>query len=1035
MANRLIQWSLENRPLVLGLTAAFLAWGGFAINRLPVDVLPDLSAPTVLVMAEQVGMSPVEMERLITLPIESAANGVSGVRRVRSATAVGASLIWIEFDWGMDVYRARQLVRERLEGVGVSLPQGTVGPTIGPVTSYLGEIVFIALTSDELPPVQVRTVADRQVRRRLVAVPGVAQVSVIGGGQKQYEVLVSPNRLSIHRISVGEVADALSAASANSSAGFLVQAGQEYLLQGVGIFNDIDDIRNTVVRSTDSIPVRIADLARVRAGQRLRRGDASLNGTPAVIIGVRKQPGVNTLEVTASIDRALDELGPSLPADVDIHRHVFRQSEFIEAAISNLEEAASYGALLVVVAVLIFLANARASVVTLLAIPFSLAGAVLGMSMVGLTINGMTIGGLAIALGQLVDDAVIDVENILRRMRQNTRLPRNERLTTLAVVYQASSEVRKPIVFATFIVVLVFAPVFFLGGIEGRLLRPLGFAYAVALISSLLVALSVTPVLCSYLLARRSRRRSGREPVTARLLKRAYRPVLEWGLDNGKTVLAASGIVIVAAALGLGSVGRSFLPAFQEGTLTISAVTVPGTSLEAANRLGTALERALLAVPEVVLTGRRTGRDELDDHLQGVESAEIDVRLQLGERPREDVLDEIRARASLVPGMRVNIGQPISHRIDHMLSGSRSNVAVKVFGEDFNVLRSLASQVERVMREVPGVVDLVSDQQADVPTVSVEFRRDDLARYALPAGDAAHALKTVFLGKQVGSVREGLVAYPLVLRYEGGAPDGIDDIGGTRIDTPSGAWVPLSALADIREDRSPNVVARENIERRITVSCNVAGRDLRGVVSDVQQRVATTVNMPRGYRIEYGGQHESEERATGTIVAVGALVLVGIGVLLVTAFRSTRDAFIVLANLPFALAGGVVGVYLSGSVLSVASLIGFIALFGVATRNGILLVSHIRHLYARNPLEGLRSAIVRGSSERLLPVLMTATSTGLALVPIAMGTGRTGSELHAPLALVILCGLATATILNMIVVPAVYLRFGRQPDEVESVSR
>ena len=1025
MLNALIRGSLENRPLVLAIAAGVLAWGGFALSRLPVDVLPDLAAPTVTVIAEHVGLAPVDMEQLVTLPIESAVSGVAGVRRVRSATAVGACLVWVEFDWGEDIYRARQLVTERLGSVERSLPPGTSPPTIGPVTSYVGEILFIALTSDSRTPAEIRAMADTDVRRRLLAVPGVAQVTPIGGGRKQYEVVLSAERLAAHRIAFAEVRDALSAGSANTSAGFLVQGGREYLIRGVGTYLGLDDIRDTVIRTTEGVPVRVRDLATVRTGESLRRGAAALDGAPAVVVGVSKQPEVNTLELTAEVDRAIDDLRAVLPSDIEIRGDIFRQADFIELAVGNLEEAARYGGLLVVVAVLVFLANARASMITLLAIPISLVGAVLGMAATGLTINGMTIGGLAIALGELVDDAVVDVENVVRRLGENGRLPDSERRPALEVVYRASSEIRGPVAFATLVVILVFAPLLFLGGIEGPLLRPLGFAYAVALFSSLIVALTVTPVLCSYLLARRKSALASHESVTIRFLRRIYQPVLAWSLDRGALVLAASGLTVVVAVASFGSMGRAFLPEFREDTLTITAVTLPGTSLDESDRLGAALERAVLNVPEIVSTVRRTGRGEQDQHMQGVESSEIDVKLVSSARPRDAVVEEIRQRASLVPGTRINVGQPISHRIDHMLSGTRASVAVKIFGADLATLRALAERVEQAISRVRGVVDLSSEQQAEVPTASVRFRRDDLARYGLPAAAAAEALKAVFLGVEVGSVREDQVAFPLVVRFEGGRPDDIRAIREAVIDTPSGARIPFSTIADIREDRSPNVVMRESVQRRITVSCNISGRDLHGFVEEVRERIEEDVDFPQGYRVEYGGQYESQVTATRRIAVVSALVLIGIGVLLATAFRSARDAVLTLLNLPFALVGGVVGVFLSGGVLSVASLIGFITLFGVSTRNGILLVSHIKRIAAEDGRASLRGAIVRGATERLAPILMTATSTGLALVPIAAGLGEAGSELHAPLAIVVLCGLVTATAMNMLVVPVAYLKFGR----------
>ncbi len=1025
MLNTLIRWSLANRPLVVALTAAFLAWGGYAMTGLPVDVLPDLTAPTVIVMVENPGMAPTDMEYLVTFPLETAVNGAPGVRRVRSATAVGVSMIWVEFDWGEDIFHARQTVTERLNVASASLPPGTTRPLLGPISSVMGDVLFVALTSDRHSLVEVRTIADTVIRRRLLAIPGVAQVTPIGGARKQYQVLLSSRKLQAHQVSLTEVEDALTAANANTSAGFRVTGGQEYLIQGIARFTDLDDIRRTVVTSRNAIPIHIEDLGTVRVGEALKRGEGSLNGEAAVLIGIRKQPRVNTLDLTSSIDQALEDMEANLPEGMRIDDRVFRQADFIEVAIANLETALSYGGLLVAAVVIIFLANARASAITLFAIPFSLFAAFLGFQALGLSINSMTLGGLAIAIGELVDDAVIDVENVFRRLRENARLPQPDRRAGLEVVYQASREIRGSVVFATLIIMLVFAPLFFLGGVEGRLLRPLGFAYITALFASLVVALTVTPVLCSYLLPRTKAVMQRDAPAVIRLLRKLYLPVIRWSLDRGSLVIAASFIVVVAGVASFRWMGRSFLPEFNEGTLTIGAVTIPGTSLEESDRLGSALEKILLEVPEVVSTGRRTGRAVLDEHLQGVEATELEVRLEMKDRPKEEVLEEIRERATLIPGTKINIGQPISHRVDHMLSGTRSNIAVKIFGDDLITLRALAARVEQAMRDIPGVVDLVSEQQTDIPTVTVRFRRDDLARYGMPAGTAAQALKTVFLGLEVGSILEGQVAFPLVIRYENGQPEDMETIRQALIDTPSGARVPLSAIADVREDRSPNFVTRENARRKIVVACNVAGGDLRGVVTAIQKRIAEEVKLPRGYRIEYGGQFESEAEATRRILLLGALVIVGILVLLATVFRSWRDALIIMCNLPLALVGGVVGVFFGGGILSVASLIGFITLFGVATRNGIMLISHIRHLIKEEGVTDFREAITRGASERLAPILMTAMSTGLALIPIGLGLGETGSEIHAPLALVVMCGLFSSTVLNMIVVPAAYWRFGR----------
>jgi CzcA family heavy metal efflux pump len=1026
MLNAWIRWSLNNRPLVLALAAGFLAWGGYVMTRLPVDVLPDLTAPTVTVIIENPGMAPTDMEYLVTFPVEAAMNGASGVRRVRSATAVGVAIIWVEFDWGEDVYRARQTVTERLNVASESLPPGTGRPVLAPISSIMGEVLFIALTSDRHTPLELRTVADTVIRRRVLAVSGVAQVTPIGGGQKQYQVLLEPEKLRAYQISLNEVQEALRAANENTSAGFRVDGGQEYLIQGFGRYTDLDEIRRTVVTEANATPVYVGDLGKVQIGEALKRGEGSLNGEPAVVIGIRKQPETNTLELTEAIDSVLTDIEASLPAGMTIHRDVFRQADFIEVAIANLEEALVYGGILVVAVVIAFLANARASIITLFAIPFSLVAAFLGLDALGLTINSMTLGGLAIAIGELVDDAVIDVENVFRRLRQNASLAEGGRRPVLEVVYLASSEIRGSVVFATIIVMLVFAPLFFLSGVEGRLLQPLGFAYLVALLASLVVALTVTPVLCSYLLPRAKAVLKGEDPTLIRFLKRLYGPVIGWSLRHSLLVMASSAILLAASIASFAWMGRSFLPEFNEGTLTISAVTIPGTSLEESDRLGSALEEILLGVPEVVSTGRRTGRAELDEHLQGVESAEIDVRLVMKDRPKEEVLEEIRQKATLIPGTNVNIGQPISHRIDHMLSGTRSNIAVKIFGDDLRMLRAVAQQVEAALRDIAGVVDLATEQQTDIPTVSVRFKREALARYGLPAGAAAEALRTVFLGQEVGSILEGQVAFPLVVRYEGGRPEQMETIRQAMIDTPSGARVPLAAIAEIREDRSPNFVTRENVQRKIVVSCNVAGRDLRSVVNDIQAHIANEVTLPQGYRVEYGGQFESEAEASRRLLLLGGLVVLGILVILTTAFASWKDALIIMCNLPLALIGGVAGVFLAGGVLSVASLIGFITLFGIATRNGIMLISHINHLIQEENVTEFREAVVRGSSERLAPILMTAMSTGLALIPIGLGLGETGSEIHAPLALVVLSGLFTSTALNMIVVPAVYWRFHRQ---------
>jgi CzcA family heavy metal efflux pump len=1028
MINHLIRWSLKNRALVLVLAAAFLAWGGYVLSTIPVDVLPDLTAPTVTVLVEGHGMAPTEMESLVTFPIEAALNGASGVRRVRSATAVGIAVVWVEFEWGEDIYRARQTVNEKLNLVASTLPPEVEPPVLAPVSSIMGEIQFIALESDRHSPMELRTVADTIIRRRLLAVPGVSQVTPIGGGEKQYQVIVSPAKLQAYNVSLTQVEDTLKKSNRSASAGFRVAGGQEYLVQGIGRAEDMVEIAQTVIESRGTNPVLIRDIANVSIGEGIKRGEGSHDGKPAVVLGIQKQPRANTLQLTRTLDGVLDDVQKSLPEGMKIDKHIFRQADFIEVAIENLTAALRDGAILVVIVVIVFLANLRAATVTLVAIPLSLVAAIIAMKAAGATINSMTLGGMAIAIGALVDDAIIDVENVFRRLRENAQKPGSERTPAIEVVYQASKEVRSSIVFATLIIILVFLPLFFLSGVEGLLLRPLGFAYVVALFASLVVALTVTPALCSYLLPRAKGVLTNREPRIVRLLKHRYECDLPRALDHSNFVFGVAGVLLLGAVISFFFMGRSFLPEFNEGTLTISAVTLPGTSLQQSNELGQSIEKILLGIPEVAATARRTGRAELDEHVQGVESAELDVTLKMKDRSKDELLKDMRARLSLVPGMNITIGQPISHRIDHMLSGTRANIAVKIFGDDLPTLRSLAKQIDASIREVPGAVDVSIEQQTDIPTVRVHFERAALGRYGLPAGAAAESLQTAFVGKQVGQIFEGQIAFPMVLRYPVETSANLDVIRQTQIDTPSGARVPLSAIADVQEDRSPNFISRENVQRKIVVTCNVSGRDLGSVVNEIQKRVGSAVALPTGYRVEYGGQFESEASASRLLLWLGLAVILGIMVILTAAFRSFSDAAIIMFNLPLALIGGVIGVFASGGVLSVASLIGFITLFGIATRNGIMMISHIKHLREEEGETDLRRAITRGALERLVPILMTALAAGLALIPLALGGHEPGSEIEAPMAVVILFGLISSTLLNMVVVPAVYYKFGGRTD-------
>jgi CzcA family heavy metal efflux pump len=1025
MIDRLIRWSLGHRSIVLALTAAFLVWGGWTAARIPLDVLPDLTAPTVTILTEAPGMDPLEIETLVTFPIESALNGAAGVRRVRSATAVGVAVVWVEFDWGQDVNRARQTVTEKLTLVSGSLPPSVEPPFLAPVSSIMGEVLFVDLESDRHSQLELRTIAETVVRRRLLAVPGVSQVIATGGERKQYEVVLDPARLAAHEVTLEEVEEALTAANRNATAGFHVAEGQEYLVRGVGRLTDTDAIGAVPVKATDSTPVLVRDLGSVREGAAIKRGDGSHNAKPAVILGIQKQPAVNTLELTERIESTLDGIQRALPQGMQIHRDLFRQADFIELSLHNLFVRLLEGAGLVILVVVLFLMNVRAAMITLLALPLSMLAAVVAMSWFGLTLNVMSVGGLAIAIGELVDDTIIDVENVTRRLRENAARHESERLPALEVVYRGSTEIRRSVVFATVIVALVFLPLFVLGSVEGRLLKPLGFAYVVALTASLVVALTITPVLCSWLLPNTRLIEPGAEPRLTRRLKASYERWLGHAFRYWRSVVASALVLFAIALAGILAAGRSFLPEFNEGALTVSAVTIPGTSLADSNALGNALERLLSSVPEVTSTARRTGRAELDEHVQGVESAEIDVRLVMKDRSRDALLEELRAKASLLPGTNVTIGQPISHRIDHMLSGTRANIAVKIFGDDLPTLRQLADRVKAEMAQVPGVVDLSTEAQTDIPTLRVRVDPGAAARQGLETGAVADALQTARVGRTVGQVFEGQIAFPLVVRYAIDQSTDLESVGSTMIQTPDRRQVPLSAVSTIQRDRGPNFVMRENVQRRIVVQSNVSGRDLRSVVNDIQARVAQNVTMPQGYHVEYGGQFESEAQASRQLLWLSIGIVVAIFFILSSAFGSSRDGLLIMLNLPLALIGGVLGVYLAGGVLSVASIVGFITLFGIATRNGIMLVSHIRHLQESEGVLDFRTAVMRGATERVVPILMTALAAGLALVPIALSAGEPGSEIQAPMATVIMFGLLSSTALNMIVVPILYERFGR----------
>ncbi|OJH35738.1 efflux RND transporter permease subunit [Cystobacter ferrugineus] len=1036
--NRLIRWSIDNRLLVVAASVLLLILGVETARKMPVDVFPDLTAPTVTVITEAHGLAPEEVETLVTFPIETSVNGATGVRRVRSASGVGISIVWVEFDWGTDIYTARQVVNEKLQLVASQLPADVPPPTLAPISSVMGEILFLsvswnkdALARDaagrEAQMMEARSAADWVLRKRLLSVAGVSQVVPIGGAVKQYQVLLRPEALQALQVSFEQVAHALRTTNQNSSGGFYVEGGQEYLLRAVGRARGLEDVANTVVTVRAGQPITVGQVADVRVGPKPKRGEGSTNAEPAVILAVMKQPDANTLELTRRLDAVLDDIQRTLPQGMVINRDIFRQSDFISVAVHNVSVALRDGAILVAVILLVFLMNLRATFISLMAIPLSLVVAVLGLKAFGVTLNTMTIGGLTIAIGALVDDAIIDVENVFRRLRENAHLPEGQRRSAFEVIYRASVEVRGSIVFATLIIVLVFVPLFFLSGLEGRMLAPLGLAYIVAITASLVVAVTLTPALCAYLLPR-ARSLGAEEGAVLRWLKARYQPLLAWALARPRAILAGAGLAFLATLAIVPFLGRSFLPEFNEGTLTLNVVTLPGTSLEESDKLGRRVELALLAIPEVVSTSRRTGRAELDEHAQDVNAAELDVSLDFskGHRGKEELLEAMRKSLAQVPGAVITIGQPLSHRIDHMLSGSRSAIALKLFGDDLEKLRELAERVKKVAEGIPGAVDVSIEQQVDIPELEIRTDRDAVARHGLTTGEVAEAVERAFAGQTVGLVLEGQRAVDLVVRLDDASRADLDAIASTLIDTPAGPRIPLKMLASLTRESGPNTISREGVQRKMVVQANVAGRDLSAVVDDLKARVASEVPFPEGYYIVYGGQFESAEEATRSIALLSVVVVVGIFLLLVVAFASVRNALLTLINLPLALIGGVVAVVLTSGVVSVASLVGFITLFGIATRNGILMVSHFEHLMTEEG-RSLPEAVVQGSMERLAPILMTALCAGLALVPLVIAGGEAGNEIQAPMGVVILGGLLSSTFLNMLVVPVLFQLFGRPP--------
>ncbi|MDA1261067.1 MAG: efflux RND transporter permease subunit, partial [Planctomycetota bacterium] len=982
----LIAWSLRHRAVVLLSACALLVWGSLAARRMPVDVFPDLTAPTVTVLTEAPGFAAIEMERLVTFPIESTLTGAHGVRRVRSSSTAGISIVHADFDWGTDILRARQTVAEKIALAAESLPEAAGSPTLGPVTSIMGEVLFAGLTGGEGDPLELRDFADRVLRRRLLAVPGVAQVSVIGGEAREFQVRLDPVRMALHGVSTLEISAALDAANRTVSAGFATSGGGEYVISLASRLQDREDVAGVVVRNGPGAPVRVADLSTVIEAARPVRGTGAVMDEPGIVLGIQKQPEVNTLELTRLLDAALDGIESELPPGSTLHRNLLRQADFIEVSLLNLLHALRDGALLVVAIIGLFLLNLRATAITLTALPLSLIAALLVLDAFGHSLNAMTIGGMAIAVGALVDDAVIDVENVFRRLRENARRKESERRPSLEVVRDASIEIRASIVFATLIIMLVFLPSFFLEGVEGRLMLPLGLTYVVALAASLLVAVTVTPVLCALLLPGSSAVRTGREPAPIRALRSGYDRTLAAVLSHSRWLLGGVAVLLILAGVGAARFGTAFLPEFQEGALTLTAVTLPGTSLEQSDELVRAAERVVMRQPGVMTVARRTGRAELDEHAEGVEYSEIDVRLEPGLEDREEMLARLREELSMIPGLLFSVGQPISHRIDHMLSGTRAAIAVKIFGTDLAELRRIAAAARDAMAAVPGAVDLAVETQVEIPSLRIQPDAAALSTAGIAPAEFAASVEAIYQGHLATEILRDKSRYDVVLRHGEAAPK-LSEL--ERLPLASGAaLVSLGEVAQLQRSSTPNKIGHENGERRIVVSCNVAGRDLGAVAREVQAAVDAVLEAEPDYRVEYGGQFESASRARQRLLLLGALVAAGVSVLLHAAFRSARDAALVMINLPLSLIGGVAGVWWSGGVLSIGALIGFIAVFGIAARNGIMLVAHIRHLQEHEGVSSFRDAVSRGASERVAPILMTALAAGLALVPLALSGGE-----------------------------------------------
>ncbi len=1027
MLDKIIRFSLQNRAFVLMAAVLLMVGGIYTTSHIDVDVFPDLNAPTVVVMTEATGMAPEEVERLVTFPVETAMNGASDVRRVRSSSTAGFSVVWVEFDWGTDIYRDRQIVSEKLAEVGESLPPDCGKPTLGPQSSILGEAMIIGLDSDTTSMQDLRTLADWTFRPRLLSLGGVAQVTVIGGDIKEYQIKLSPEKMKHYDVSLQEVISATESMNRNSTGGVLYEYGNEYIIRGLLSTDDIDGIGRAVVRMQGDVPITLNNIAEIAVGPKAPvLGVASHRGKPAVLMTVTKQPDASTALLTEKLDKAVEDLKSQIPSDVNVSTDIFRQQKFIDSSIDNIKKSLYEGALFVIIVLFFFLMNVRTTLISLVTIPLSLLVSVLTLKFMGLTINTMSIGGMAIAIGSLVDDAIVDVENVFKHLRQNRKLPESERLPVLEVVFNASREVRLPILNSTFIIVVSFVPLFFLTGMEGRMLRPLGIAFITALFASTLVALTLTPVLCSFLLGSEKSDKAGKEPALVRWLQKIYNVALEWVLRHKKLTLG-SVAALFAVALGLFcSFGSSFLPAFNEGSFTINVSTLPGVSLEESDNVGRRAEMLLLSVPEIKTVARKTGRAELDEHALGANVSEIEAPFELSDRPKKAVVEEIRQKLGTLPGVNVEIGQPISHRIDAMLSGTRANIAIKLFGTDLNKMFEIGNKIKTEISAIPGVVDLNVEQQVERPQLQIVPKREMLAKYGVTPSEFTDMVEVYLAGRTVSRVYEGNRVFDLTVKADDDSRSTIEAIRDMPVDVVGGK-VPFSQIAEIRSAAGPNTINRENVARKIVISANVSDGDLQGAVNRIRKTINDNVPLPEGYHVEYGGQFESAQSATRTLLVTSLMAILVIFLLLYGQFKNVRQASAVLLNLPLALIGGVFAIFFADGIISIPAIIGFISLFGIATRNGMLLIDRYNEL-RQNGLS-LHDAVMRGSLDRLNPILMTALTSALALIPLALGGDLPGNEIQSPMAKVLLGGLLTSTMLNGFIVPVVYILISKKRNE------